>query len=119
MIGSQKHLIIPTCPQGAPACVPNDGAVVAAIDKRTGALLWSTRVDDHPAAQITSSPVIHGNTVYVGVSSWEEDLAINSSAAQFGGNPADPYPCCSFIGSVVALDLRGRPRPLADLHRAG
>jgi polyvinyl alcohol dehydrogenase (cytochrome) len=105
VIGSQKHLIIPTCPQGAPACVPNDGAVVAAIDKQTGELLWSTRVDDHPAAQITSSPVIHGDTVYVGVSSWEEDLAINSSAAQFGGSPADPYPCCSFTGSVAALDL--------------
>ena len=105
VIGSQKHLIIPTCPQGAPACVPNDGAVVAGIDKRTGDLLWSTRLDDHPAAQITSSPVIHDGVVYVGVSSWEEDLAINSSAAQFGGNPADPYPCCSFIGSVAALDL--------------
>jgi polyvinyl alcohol dehydrogenase (cytochrome) len=106
VIGSQKHLIIPTCPVGAPACIPNDGAVVAAINRHTGDLVWSTLVDDHPGAKITSSPVIHGNTVYVGVSSWEEDLAINSSAAQFGGDPNDPYPCCSFIGSVVALDLR-------------
>jgi polyvinyl alcohol dehydrogenase (cytochrome) len=106
VLGSQKHLIIPTCPVGAPACIPNDGAVVAAIDRNTGDLLWSTLVDDHPGAKITSSPVIHANTVYVGVSSWEEDLAINSSAAQFGGDPTDPYPCCSFIGSVVALDLR-------------
>jgi polyvinyl alcohol dehydrogenase (cytochrome) len=105
VIGSQKHLIIPTCPVGAPACVPNDGAVVAAIDRQTGDLRWSTLVDDHPGAKITSSPVIFDGTVYVGVSSWEEDLAINSSAAQFGGDPADPYPCCSFIGSVVALDL--------------
>lgn len=105
VVGSQKHLIIPTCPVGAPACIPNDGAVVAAIDKDTGDLLWSTLVDDHPAAKITSSPVIHDGIVYVGVSSWEEDLAINSSAAQFGGSPSDPYPCCSFVGSVVALDL--------------
>jgi polyvinyl alcohol dehydrogenase (cytochrome) len=106
VVGSQKHLIIPTCPVGAPACVPNDGAVVAAINRHTGDLVWSTNVDDHPGAKITSSPVIHGNTVFVGVSSWEEDLAINSSAAQFGGDPTEPYPCCSFIGSVVALDLR-------------
>jgi polyvinyl alcohol dehydrogenase (cytochrome) len=105
VVGSQKHLIIPTCPFGAPACVPNDGAVVAAINRHTGDLLWSTLVDDHVAAKITSSPVIHGNTVFVGVSSWEEDLAVNTSAAQVGGDPDDPYPCCSFIGSMVALDL--------------
>jgi polyvinyl alcohol dehydrogenase (cytochrome) len=106
VVGSQKHMLIPTCPVGAPACIPNDGAVVAAIDKDTGDLLWSTLVDDHPAAKITSSATIHGNTVYVGVSSWEDDLAINSSAAQFGGSSTDPYPCCSFVGSVVALDLK-------------
>jgi polyvinyl alcohol dehydrogenase (cytochrome) len=106
VVGSSKHLIIPTCPVGAPACIPNDGAVVAAIDRDTGDLLWSTLVDDHPGAKVTSSPVVFRNTVFVGISSWEEDLAINSSAAQFGGDPADPYPCCSFIGSVVALDLR-------------
>ena len=106
VVGSQKHFIIPTCPVGAPACIPNDGAVVAAINRHTGALLWSTRVDAHPGAIITSSPTIFGNTLIVGVSSLEEDLAINSSAAQFGGDPTDPYPCCSFQGSVVALDLR-------------
>jgi polyvinyl alcohol dehydrogenase (cytochrome) len=106
VVGSQKHILIPTCPVGAPACIPNDGAVVAAIDRASGDLLWSTLVDDHPAAKITGSPSIFGNTVIVGVSSWEEDLAINSSAAQFGGDPTDPYPCCSFRGSVVALDLR-------------
>jgi outer membrane protein assembly factor BamB len=81
VIGSQKHMIIPTCPLGAPACVPNDGAVVAGIDRTTGNLLWSTLVDGHPGAKITSSPVIHDSTVYVGVASWVEDLAISSSAA--------------------------------------
>ena len=106
VVGSQKHILIPTCPAGAPACIPNDGAVVAGINRHNGELQWSTLVDLHPAAKITGSPVIVGNTVVVGVSSWEEDLAINSSAAQFGGSPNDPYPCCSFRGSVVALDLR-------------
>ena len=39
VIGSQKHLILNTCPVGAPACIPNDGAVVAGIDRASGNLL--------------------------------------------------------------------------------
>ncbi|MCG8590534.1 MAG: PQQ-binding-like beta-propeller repeat protein, partial [Proteobacteria bacterium] len=105
IIGSKKHLLIDTCPQGAPMCVPNDGAVVAAVDRHSGDLLWSTLVDPHPAAQITGSPVIYGDVVIVPVSSWEEEFTISSSAAQFGGDPTEAYPCCSFIGSVAALDL--------------
>jgi polyvinyl alcohol dehydrogenase (cytochrome) len=71
------------------------GASVFAVDKRTGAKLWSTKVDEHPAAVITQSAVIHQGVVYVGVSSVEESLA-----AQVPG-----YVCCSFRGSVLALDL--------------
>lgn len=78
---------------------------MAAIDRQTGDLLWSTRVDSHSAAKITSSPIVVGKQVIVGVSSWEEELAVNSSAAQFGGSPTAPYPCCSFRGSVASLDL--------------
>jgi len=105
IIGSEKHYLLQTCPQAAPACIPNTGAVVAAINRQTGDLLWSTRVDSHPAAKITSSPIVVGKQVIVGVSSWEEELSVSSSAAQFGGDPAAPYPCCSFRGSVVSLDL--------------
>ena len=71
-----------------------DGAHVMAVDRKTGALRWITDVDSHPAAIITGSPVVHGSTVYVGVSSGEEALAVN---------PA--YPCCTFRGSMVALDV--------------
>ncbi len=70
------------------------GAHVIAVDRHSGALLWITQVDAHPAALITGSPVVHGTTVYVGVSSQEEGLA---------ANPA--YPCCTFRGSMVALDV--------------
>ena len=70
----------------------NGSAAVFAVDKRTGAKLWSTSVDPHPASIITASPVVHGNRVYVGVSSYEEFRA------------PGPYECCSFRGSVVALD---------------
>ena len=70
------------------------GARVLAVEKKTGNLLWSTRVDDHLASIITQSPVVVGGQIFVGVSSGEEGLATN---------PA--YPCCSFRGSMLALDL--------------
>lgn len=73
---------------------PHAGANVMAINRNTGVLRWITQVDSHPAAVITGSPVFLGNTVYVGVSSTEEGLATNPS-----------YPCCSFRGSMVALDI--------------
>jgi polyvinyl alcohol dehydrogenase (cytochrome) len=69
------------------------GAFIVAGDRTTGQRLWATQVDTHPAAMITSSPVISGSVVYVGVSSKEETLAA-----------APAYPCCTFRGSVVALD---------------
>jgi len=74
---------------------PHNGANVMAVDRATGALLWITQVDSHPAAIITGSPVVYGNVVYQGISSSEETLAINAG-----------YPCCTFRGSVVALDAR-------------
>ena len=69
------------------------GARVIAVNRLTGALKWSTQVETFPAAFITGSPVIYNGVVYIGVSSNEEDLAVTEA-----------YPCCSFIGSVVALN---------------
>ncbi len=71
------------------------GGKVLAFDKLTGALAWSTTVDSHPAAIITQSATVFNDRVYVGVSSQEEALA-----ALVPG-----YPCCSFRGSMLALDL--------------
>jgi polyvinyl alcohol dehydrogenase (cytochrome) len=70
------------------------GARVFAVNKNTGALAWSTVVDAHPAAMVTQAAVVHGNRIYVGVSSNEELFA----AAVPG------WPCCTFRGSVLALD---------------
>ena len=70
------------------------GGRMLAYDKDTGALLWSTAVDAHPAAIITQSASVHNGRVYVGVSSLEEAMAA------FIPN----YPCCSFRGSMAALD---------------
>ena len=69
-------------------------AYLVAVDPDTGALLWKTLLDDHRAATITGSPVVEGRPIYVGVASLEEALPLVQSG----------YTCCSFRGSVVALD---------------
>ena len=71
----------------------HNGANVISVDRQTGTIQWMTQVDTHPAAIITGSPVLFDGMVYIGISSSEETLALN---------PA--YPCCSFRGSIVALD---------------
>lgn len=71
-------------------------ARVRAVNKHTGDLVWSTQVDDHYAAIITSSATVHGDVVYVGVASYEEAYA--------GFIPSEFYVCCTFRGSVVALE---------------
>ena len=89
-----------------------------ALDAATGRELWKTRVDDHPWARITGGPQLHEGSLYVPVTSFEELAA------------ADPkYECCTFRGSVVALDARtgkqvwksyvipDRPRPLRKSER--
>ena len=69
------------------------GANVYAIDALTGKILWTTKVDQHPAAVITGAPTLVGTTLFVPLSSYEEVM---------GAKPS--YPCCSFRGSIVALD---------------
>jgi polyvinyl alcohol dehydrogenase (cytochrome) len=64
-----------------------------AVNAATGALLWKVRVEDHPAARIVGAPSLHAGVLYVPVSSLEELT---------GSRPT--YQCCSFRGSVVALD---------------
>lgn len=76
-----------------PCLGDQNGAHVMAVNRHTGALVWSTRVEKQATAWITRSPVVYNNIVYVGVASGEEGAAVN---------PA--YPCCTFRGSVVALD---------------
>src|SRR5690242_6980456 len=51
------------------------GANVIAVDRRTGAPRWITRVDTHVLAEITGSPVLFGDVIYVGISSVEEAAA--------------------------------------------
>jgi polyvinyl alcohol dehydrogenase (cytochrome) len=66
---------------------------VYALDALTGKELWRARPDEHANATITGTPVPFGDTLYVPVSSLEV------------GSASDPaYACCTFRGSLVALD---------------
>src|SRR5271156_5624561 len=69
------------------------GAKVIAVNRLTGALIWSTQVDAFPTTMVTGSPVIYNGVVYVGVTSAEEYVSTTPG-----------YPCCSSSGSVVALN---------------
>jgi polyvinyl alcohol dehydrogenase (cytochrome) len=64
-----------------------------AVNAITGALIWKTRVEDHLAAVITGAPTLYSGVLYVPVSSREEATGTPSA-----------YQCCTFRGSVVALD---------------
>jgi polyvinyl alcohol dehydrogenase (cytochrome) len=68
-------------------------ANVYAVDAGTGELLWKVNADPHPLAVVTGSPTLHEGRLYVPVSSREEAA---------GGSLN--YPCCTFRGSIVALD---------------
>lgn len=73
--------------------VGDSAAMLYAIDVNTGLVVWQTRVDDHPAARVTGTPVQFEGRLYVPVSSSEEGRAIIPS-----------YVCCTFRGSLQALD---------------
>jgi polyvinyl alcohol dehydrogenase (cytochrome) len=69
------------------------GANVYALDAATGARLWKTDVDDHAAAVVTGAAQVFDGVLYVPVSSYESFLPIQPK-----------YECCTFRGSVVALE---------------
>lgn len=80
--------------KGAAAVFFGDtGANVYALNVQTGELIWKARPVDHFAALATATPRYYNGVVYLPFSSFEEAL---------GGDPK--YQCCTFRGSVVALD---------------
>ncbi len=81
-------------PGGYAAYFGDTSGNVYAVDAAAGALLWKSQVDSHPRAMLTGSPVLFKDRLYVPVSSYEEGVA-----SQPG------YSCCTFRGSVVALEV--------------
>lgn len=79
--------------KGEAALFGDTNGFVYALKVADGSVIWKVRPEPHPAARITGSPLLVGTRLYVPISSGEEGAA------------ADPtYPCCTFRGSVVALD---------------
>ncbi|MGC1871240.1 MAG: PQQ-binding-like beta-propeller repeat protein [Acidobacteriaceae bacterium] len=81
-------------PAGVPLAFFGDqGGMVHAVEVASGKPVWQVRVDTDAAAMVTGTPVYYRKRLYVPVSSYEELAAI------------DPhYVCCTFRGSVLALD---------------
>ena len=71
----------------------DEKGAVHALDAETGKPLWRTQVEEHHAVRLTGAATYFEGKLFQPVSSQEE------------GASADPtYPCCTFRGSVVALD---------------
>jgi len=82
-------------PDGSMAYFGDMQARAYAIDTSTGALVWKTELEQHPFAMVTGAPKLFAGHLYVPVSSAEELGAANPK-----------YPCCTFRGSVNALDAK-------------
>ena len=65
-----------------------------ALDADNGKQLWKVKVDEHPVAQITGAPTLYEGRLYVPMASAEERT----------GGLSMTYPCCTFRGSITALD---------------
>lgn len=64
-----------------------------AVDAATGEQIWMQKLSDHYTSRITAAPALYHGKLYMPISATEE---------AFSADPA--YPCCTFRGSVVALD---------------
>jgi polyvinyl alcohol dehydrogenase (cytochrome) len=78
---------------GARAYFGDQKANAYALDASSGKLLWKVHVDDHFAARVTAGSLLHKGVLYVPVASFEEVLPMSPS-----------YECCTFRGSLVALN---------------
>ena len=65
-----------------------------AVDADTGQQIWTRKMDDHPGAVVTGAPTLYDGRLYVPVAGIGEEGA--------GARP--DYECCTFRGSLVALD---------------
>lgn len=92
--GVRAAIVVGDTENGATAAYFGDvRAFVYSVDASTGALRWKKQIDTHRAARVTGSPVLYGGRLYVPVSSVEEGI---------GAQPT--YECCTFRGSIVALN---------------
>jgi polyvinyl alcohol dehydrogenase (cytochrome) len=66
-----------------------------AVDAQSGKQVWMTKLDTHPSAAVTGAPAPYAGRVYVPIQGvGEEGQGIHATKG-----------CCTFRGSVSALDL--------------
>jgi polyvinyl alcohol dehydrogenase (cytochrome) len=80
--------------RGHAVYVADGGATAYAIDAETGREIWRRKVDDHPYAKSTGSVALYNGRVYVPAAGVGEE----------GQGGSSRYACCTFRGSVTALD---------------
>ncbi len=86
----------PISPSGWATFISQSDRIVRAFDAQSGKELWrSAELETHPISVLTGSPVVAGDRLIVPISSIEEAAAMSKS-----------YSCCTFRGSVAALDLK-------------
>jgi polyvinyl alcohol dehydrogenase (cytochrome) len=78
---------------GKPAIFFGDGPNEYALNADTGEQLWKVNAPGHYAAIATAAPRYYKGVIYQPYSSYEEALG-----------PDPNFECCTFRGSVVALD---------------
>ncbi len=84
-----------SAPSGWALYFGDDRMYVHAFDAGSGKEMWSVRVADHKVGRITGSPALYNGVLYVPLSASEESQ----------GN-VGAYGCCTFIGTVVAVDAQ-------------
>ena len=66
-----------------------------AIDAVSGKEVWRIHADDNPTTTLTAAPALHDGVLYIPTSSLEE-----------GSAGAPGYPCCTFRGSLLAVNAK-------------
>ncbi|THD74399.1 MAG: hypothetical protein E7812_18945 [Phenylobacterium sp.] len=85
----------PIAPSGWLTIVSESDRIVRAFDAQTGHEVWrSKQLESHPISVLTGSPIVAGDKLLVPISSIEEAAAMSKA-----------YSCCTFRGSLAALDL--------------
>ncbi|HLZ73398.1 PQQ-binding-like beta-propeller repeat protein [Phenylobacterium sp.] len=86
----------PLAPSGWATFIAQNDRKVRAFDAQTGKEIWrSPQLDEHPYSTLTGTPMVAGDRLIVPISSIEEAAAMGKA-----------YSCCTFRGSLAALDLK-------------
>src|SRR5213592_3987643 len=93
--GVRSAMVIGKTSGGKPVGYFGDqSANMYAVDAQNGKLIWKTKIDQNSRAAITAAAALDGSRLYVPVSSREESQVDDLK-----------YPCCTFRGSMVAIDV--------------